>query len=390
MSEVVRHVVASIGPASRKHAEAARARVAAAGAGVLERLAALLAGAQHTATPRADRRTLVVCAGDHGAGDPGISLGASHPTVIAAQAIASGSAALADVARASRTPIMLVDAGAVEAAAMPASTIRLGRGPTRDLLREPAMTVVDATLGLEAGIALAISLSEPGLDLLALGALGVGSELSAAAILGACAPFPLDDDRGAPHDLGTEPGYPLATAQGLLHEPIRTDARIAIRTSIRTAAETDSTRALDDGPRGDDVSRALDDDPRGDANDDVLHALDRGRALGAASGLEVLAAFGGPETAVLAGVILGAASLHVPVILDGHATGAAAMIAARLAPDVAGYLIAAHAGSTLHAAFLTELRLEPAFAVGLGHGEGIGAAMVLPLIDQVVALSTTR
>nr|MBA2539635.1 nicotinate-nucleotide--dimethylbenzimidazole phosphoribosyltransferase [Deltaproteobacteria bacterium] len=343
---------------------------------------------QHTATPRADRRTIVVCAGDHGAGDPGISLGASHPTVIAAHAIASGSAALADVARASRTPIMLVDAGAVEGSALPAATIRLGRGPTRDLLREPAMTVVDATLGLEAGIALAVSLSESGLDVLALGALGVGSELAAAAVLGAAggptlgaamhpapmqgaldglsdaptrasaAPvaigtdpgFPLDDDRGVARDLAITPDYPLVSEPGL---------------DARTAAGSDADPGL------------------------VL-AWQQGRTSGASGGLDLLATFGGPETAVLAGLILGAASLHIPVILDGHATGVAALIAVRLAPDAAGYLIAAHAGSTLQGSLLALLGLEPAFAVGLGHGEGIGAAMVLPLLDQVVALATTR
>jgi nicotinate-nucleotide--dimethylbenzimidazole phosphoribosyltransferase len=314
VSEVVRHVVSSIGAASRAQAEAARARVAGANAGVLERLAAQLAGAQHTSVPRADRRTIVVVAGDHGAGDPGIALGPSHPTVIAAIAIADGSAALAGVARASRAPIVIVDAGAVESAAMPASVIQLGRGPTRDLLREPAMTVIDATLGLEAGIALAMSLSEQGLDVLALGALGLGSDLAAAALLGAL---------GAP-------------------EPAE------------------------------------------------VEAWGHGRSFERSTGLEILAAVGGAETAVLAGLILGAASVNTPIVLDGHATGAAAAIAAKLAPPVTGYLIAAHAGSALQAAFLERLGLEPVFAVGLGHGEGIGAAMVLPLIDQVTTLVAPR
>lgn len=326
MSEVVRHVVSSIGPASAAHAAAARARVAVANAGVLERLASILAGAQHTATPRVEGRLLVVCAGDHGAGDPGIALGGSHPTVIAATAIADGSAALCDVARAGKTPIVLVDAGAASAPSMPASTIRLGRGPTRDLLREPAMTVVDATLGLEAGIALAISLSEPGLDVLAIGALGIGSELAAAALLGAA-----------------------------------TRGDVAARCVLLVANH-------DPG-----VEAAL---------------LVGQQATGGP--LELLAAFGGPETCVLAGLILGAASLHVPVILDGHATGAAAWIAARLAPEVIGYLIAAHAGSPLHASLLAQLGLAPVFEVGLGHGEGIGAAMVFPWIDQVAALAGPR
>ena len=91
--QVLRHVIASITQASAAHAEGARLHVTGAGTPVLERLAMIVGGAQHTARPRAERRTIVVVAGDHGVGDPGIALGASHPTVIAAQAIADGSAA---------------------------------------------------------------------------------------------------------------------------------------------------------------------------------------------------------------------------------------------------------------------------------------------------------
>ena len=126
---VLRHVIESITPASAAHGEGARLTIAGAGTPVLERLAIALAGAQHTARPRAARRTIVVVAGDHGVGDPGIALGAAHPTVVAARAIADGSAALAQVARASQTPIVIVDAGAREPAAMPACAIRLGARP---------------------------------------------------------------------------------------------------------------------------------------------------------------------------------------------------------------------------------------------------------------------
>lgn len=314
---VLHHVIESITPASAAHAEGARQRVAGAGAPLLERLAARLGGAQHTARPRSAKRTIVVCAGDHGVGDPGIPLGAAHPTVVAARAIADGSAALAQVARAARATVVLVDAGAREPGEMPASAVPLGRGPTRDLMAGPAMTVGDAALALEAGIALAVSLADDGLDVLAVGALGVGSEVASAALLGAA--------------LGAPPTG--------LQDPV---------------AEV---------------------------------AGERGAALAGASGLDQLAAFGGPETGVLAGLMLAAASTNVPVILDGYATGCAALIAFALAPHVAGYLVAAHAGSFTHARILAHLGLHPVFDVGLGHGEGTGAAMIMPLIDQVTALT---
>lgn len=314
---VLRHVIESISPASAAHAEGARLNVVGAAMPLLERLAMTIGGAQHTARPRAERRTIIVVAGDHGAGDPGIALGASHPTVIAAHAIADGSAALAQVARSSKTPVLLVDAGAKETAAMPSTAVQLGRGASRNLLNGPAMTIVDAALGLEAGIALAISLADPGLDILAIGALGVGADVASMALLGAA--------------LGAAPtGFsdPVAEAAG-----------------------------------------------------------EKGAELAGASGLDLLAAFGGPETAVLAGVIVTAASMNVPVVLDSYATGAAALVAVALAPHVRGYLVAAHSGTFTHSRILAHLGLTPVFEVGLGHGEGAGAAMLLPLLDQVAALT---
>jgi nicotinate-nucleotide--dimethylbenzimidazole phosphoribosyltransferase len=332
---ILRHVIGAIGPASAAHADAARRRVAAAGAPVLERLAGALGGAQHTARPRSARRVIVVCAGDHGVGDPGVALGAAHPTAVAAHAIADGSAALTQLARASRAraPIVLVDAGAREAAALPTSAVRLGRGPSADLMAGPAMTVVDAALSLEAGIALAVALADTlagpagpagdgdgdpgGLDLVAIGAIGVGADVASAALLGAALGAPL-----------TGLGDPVAEAAGA-----------------------------------------------------------RGAALAGASALELLAAFGGPETGVLAGLILAAASTHVPVVLDGYATGAAALVAAAFAPDAIGYLVAAHTGSFTHPRILAHLGLHPVFDLGLGHGEGTGAAMALALIDHMAAVA---
>lgn len=322
VSAVVRHVAESITPASRVNAEAARAAVAGAGAPMLERLAALLAGAQHAPRPRAERRLLVIFAGDHGAGDPGIAMGPDHPTVIAAHAIAAGTAAVSLLARAAHTPVMVIDAGSREPSHMPANAVALGRGPTRDLSREPAMTIVDATLGLEAGIALAMSLAEGPVPLavLALGALGLGAEVASAALVGAIT--------------GRVPDH--------LNDP---HAELAAH---------------------------------------------RGAAGEVAGALELLATFGGSETAVMAGVILGLASINVPVILDSFATGAAALIATQLAPNAAGYLIAAHRGTFTMPAILEHLHLDPIFDVGLGHGEGSGAAMILPLVDQTAELATSR
>jgi len=320
MSRVLRHVIESISPASIAQAEAARRRIALAAVPLLERLAASLGAAQHSARPRVATRKLVIVAGDHGAGDPGISLGASHPTVVAAHAIADGSAAVAHMARTARTPIVLIDAGVCEPAQMPSVAVALGidRRPSRNLLVEPAITIPEAEQGLEAGIALAISLVDTGLDVMAVGALGVGADVTSAALLAAIVP-----------------GRPVI-----------------------------------------------------DADPAITRAVALGEAAAGTGSLDLLARFGGPDTAVLAGMFLAAASMNVPIILDSYATGAAALVAAGFAPAVTGYMIAAHAGSLAHLPILRHLGLEPVFDVGLGHGDGTGAAMIIPLLDQVLGLTT--
>jgi nicotinate-nucleotide--dimethylbenzimidazole phosphoribosyltransferase len=282
MSEVLRTVIDAIAP------------VAATG-GLRERLAAI--------TPRTDRRVVVIVAGDHGCADPGVSLCDGHPTVIAARAIADGTAAVVRVAQA---PVVLVDAGTSER--LPDIAIRVGRGPTRDLTREPAMTVVDAALGLDAGIALAMSLrdSQHGLDAVAVGVLGLGSEVSAAALHAAFGAV----------DVATR----LADGDALVADAVRLGA-----------------------------ARASD------------------------SPLDKLAAFGGPETPVLAGLMLAVAATRGAVLLDGPATGAAARVAIALAPAVLGYLIPAHRGAGLG---------EPLVELGLGQGEGVGAAMLLSMLER--------
>jgi nicotinate-nucleotide--dimethylbenzimidazole phosphoribosyltransferase len=99
----------------------------------------------------------------------------------------------------------------------------------------------------------------------------------------------------------------------------------------------------------------------------------------------VLAAVGGLEHAALAGFILGAAALRVPVILDGMIAGAAALAACRIAPDTAGACVAGHRSvEPGHAVTLEYLGLCPLIDLGLRLGEGTGALLAHPLAASAV------
>ncbi len=95
----------------------------------------------------------------------------------------------------------------------------------------------------------------------------------------------------------------------------------------------------------------------------------------------VLAALGGFEIAALVGLILGAAAAHVPVILDGFITGAAALVAAAIQPALPPRLIAAHQSAEPgHAIVLERLGLRPYLQLDLRLGEGSGAALGIGLL----------
>ena len=103
--------------------------------------------------------------------------------------------------------------------------------------------------------------------------------------------------------------------------------------------------------------------------------------------LAVLAALGGFEIAGLTGLVLGAATRRIPVLLDGFITGVAALLAARLSSASADYLIASHRSSESgHGPVLEALGLVPLLDLDLRLGEGSGAALALPLVGAALAI----
>jgi nicotinate-nucleotide--dimethylbenzimidazole phosphoribosyltransferase len=107
----------------------------------------------------------------------------------------------------------------------------------------------------------------------------------------------------------------------------------------------------------------------------VLHAPDPDDPIG------VLAAVGGLEIAALVGAMLEAAAARAPVVLDGFITGAAALVAVRVAPAIGPRLLAAHRSvEPGHAAVLARLGLRPVLELDLRLGEGTGAALAIGLL----------
>lgn len=98
--------------------------------------------------------------------------------------------------------------------------------------------------------------------------------------------------------------------------------------------------------------------------------------------LDVLSKVGGLEIAGLVGVILGAASGRGAVVLDGLATGVAALIAVKLAPRVKDYLIGSHFSAEPFHKIVLEMLGIPAFLhLDMSLGNGTGATLGMSLIN---------
>ncbi|MBX5473782.1 MAG: nicotinate-nucleotide--dimethylbenzimidazole phosphoribosyltransferase [Thermoleophilia bacterium] len=276
--------------------------------------------------PRSLEATVVVAAGDHGVAVEGVS---AYPQEVTAQMVANfaaGGAAINVLARQAGARLVLVDAGvAVPVVAEGVRSLRLGAG-TSSFTRGPAMTETQARRGLEAGAALVDELD--GVDVVALGEMGIGNTTSASAIAAAL--------------LDVAPEAVCGRGTGL------DDAGLARKVDA--------------------VRRGLEANPARDA-------------------LGVLAGLGGFEIAVLAGVVLGCARNRVAALLDGFITTAAALVATRLEPAAGDVLIASHRSPEPgHALLLDALGLEPLLDLGLRLGEGSGAALALPLLRSAVAI----
>lgn len=298
--------------------------------GRLEELACRYCMARHELRPHAPRKAMVVMAGDHGVARAGVS---AYPQEVTSQMLlnfANGGAAINVLARQAGAELVVVDMGTLHAVSHARIESRRIAPGTRDFTTEPAMTSEQAIDAVLAGADIAHRLAGEGFTLLGAGEMGIGNTTAAAALTAAL--LDIAPERVTGHGTGLD-------AAGLERK----------------------TRA---------IQAALE-----------RHRSDPSRPF------EALAALGGFEIAGLVGLMLGAAGRHVPVVTDGFITGAAALVALRLAPPLGDYLLSSHRSVERgHAPALDALGPPPLLDLGLRLGEGSGAALTLPLVDAAVAI----
>jgi nicotinate-nucleotide--dimethylbenzimidazole phosphoribosyltransferase len=298
--------------------------------GELEDLVARIAAARGTPDLRPLEAAIVVVAGDHGYAREHVS---AYPQAVTGQMLANfaaGGAAINVLARRLGLQLVVADAGVVDPFDHPAvRSLRLGAG-TGNATRGPAMSVARAEEGIAAGIALAEELGSEGIEIVGLGEMGIGNTTAASALTAAL--------------LRCDPESVCGRGTGIDDDTL--DRKIDV---LRRAL------AANEGALGDPVS--------------------------------TLAALGGFEHTVLAGLCLGTAARNGIVLLDGFVSSAAALVAFRIAPPTAERMVASHLSPEPgHRAILEELGLRPLLDLGLRLGEGTGAALAVPIVNAALAL----
>ncbi|MGH3366378.1 MAG: nicotinate-nucleotide--dimethylbenzimidazole phosphoribosyltransferase [Nocardioidaceae bacterium] len=295
--------------------------------GVLEETSARLAGiAGECPPPVPEPAAVAVFAADHGVHAQGVT---PWPQQVTAQMVANflaDGAAVNVLARQAGVDVVVVDVGvATDLPAAPGLRCHRVRRGTRDLTAEAAMTRAEALAAVDVGIGVARDLVADGHRCLLAGDMGIANTTASAALIAAFTD-------AAPSDV-------TGRGTGIDDETWRRKVGV------------------------------------------VDEALSR-RPPDAADPVGVLASLGGLEHAAIAGFVLGAAAARVPLVLDGLITGAAALVAARLSPDVIDYCIAGHRSAEPgHHVALASLGLRPLVELDLRLGEGSGAVLALPLIQ---------
>jgi nicotinate-nucleotide--dimethylbenzimidazole phosphoribosyltransferase len=102
--------------------------------------------------------------------------------------------------------------------------------------------------------------------------------------------------------------------------------------------------------------------------------------------LELLRRLGGREVAAMAGAILAARMQRVPVVLDGYVVCAAAAVLHRLDPGSIDHCLAGHVSAEgAHREVLRHLGKPPLLDLGMRLGEGSGAALAIGIVKAALA-----
>lgn len=296
--------------------------------GALEDYAKRIVAVTGNTTPALDKKIIFVFAADHGVAEEGVS---AFPKEVTAQMVINflrGGAGINVLARHVEAEVAVVDIGVdFDFEDVKGLMKRKVVNGTRNMRKGPAMTREEAVRCIEVGVNLAHEYAGKG-TIFATGEMGIAN---------------------------TTPSSAVA----------------AVLTGSAPAEVTGRGTGIDDGTFENKI--AVIEDAIKINNPDPSDPVD------------VLARVGGAEIAAITGLIIGAASSRVPVVIDGFISTAGALAAVKLNPVVKDYIFASHNSvETGHRVMLEHMGVKPCLELGMRLGEGTGAALAMTIIESGV------
>ncbi len=306
--------------------------------GLLEEYVIKLCQIQGSANPPDIRkRGLLVLCGDHGVVEEGVTQTGQEVTRIVAENFAKNLSTVNIMAKNAGVEVFVVDAGmntddyeTTELIKGAVINRKIGRG-TKNLAKEPAMSLADCKRAVENGKQLVRELKQKGYRILATGEMGIGNTTPTSAL---AAVF-----------LQVDAGLVTGKGAGLSQE-------------------------------GMDRKREV-----------VAHAVERVKQKMLETPVEILAEIGGYEIATMVGVYLGGMEERIPIVMDGVISTVAGLVAYKMEKAVVDYMFASHvSGEPAGKLALEAMGLEGIIHGKMCLGEGTGAMILFPILDMAIAV----
>lgn len=300
------------------------------GMGRFEKLIAQI-GAIH-GSPEIDiaKKAVVIFCADNGIVEEGVSQSGQEVTLAVAKNMAAKSSSVGRMAACIGADTIPVDVGINRRETIAGVLDRKIRCGTRNFRLESAMTREEAVRSVFTGIEMAAYCKERGYRILATGEMGIGNTTTSSAVAAALLGLPAVQVTGR--------------GAGLTDEKLRRKCEI--------------------------IEEAV-----------------AGYELRGADPFRILETVGGLDIGALAGLCIGGALYHLPVVLDGVISMTAALLAEWIAPGTRAYLLASHRGKEPAMQELAAaLGLSPVIDGELALGEGTGAVMLFSLLDMALAV----
>lgn len=294
--------------------------------GVLEDVIKKIAAVTRDAKPKIKNKVIFLFAGDHGVTDENVSAYPKDVTKEMVYNFIRGGAAINVLAKHVGAKVVIADIG-VSGKLKPHPNLIINKikPGTQNMAKGPAMTREEAIMCVNAGIDIFMNEFKNSIDLAGTGDMGIGNTTPSSAIAAVFTKLPVENVTGRGTGIDDK-GY---------------------RNKVEVIKRAISINKPDAG------------DP-----------------------IDVLSKVGGLEIGALAGVILGAASKKVPVVIDGFISGAAALIANHLEPKTKYYMIAGHSSVEQgHRIILEYMGLKPVLNLEMRLGEGTGASIAMNIVE---------